>query len=370
MKNRLKLLLALHLLSNSTLAHSFPDMVRHGYQTCNSCHVSPSGGGVLNGYGRAVSSELLSTYRNERLSRYFLRELPSWFNFGGDVRYVNVTANSRSFKYHRHFLMQSSFELAVSPVPGLTLASEIGFYNVNFPEKNTRKIEAEQRRNYVLLSLPKNLSLRAGRYTIPFGINYPDHTLATKQSLGLGQGSETFNTEIIYQSKFFEMFFTGAHGNSGQIVGNDAKGYAYSKSSGRSGVAAKISAFPSRGTTIGLSFFRLSSRETKRVQTAYGLNGTFSIFSPIYTQFELDQLIETGKKRDTIWVVRQGAELYRGVSILATYEGVRSQYSAWRYQLQLFPISHLELSAEYKRQVPYPKGQKTEAFVFLLHYYL
>ncbi len=45
----------------SVRAEAFPWMVKHGYNHCASCHVDPSGAGLLTEYGRAQSALLLST---------------------------------------------------------------------------------------------------------------------------------------------------------------------------------------------------------------------------------------------------------------------------------------------------------------------
>ena len=46
-------------------SHAFPEMVRHGYANCITCHISPDGGGVLTAYGRSLSREVLSTWGAE-----------------------------------------------------------------------------------------------------------------------------------------------------------------------------------------------------------------------------------------------------------------------------------------------------------------
>ncbi len=53
----LALLLALTL---PLRAHAYPWMIRHHYTNCGSCHVDPSGGGILTTYGRAQSELLLA----------------------------------------------------------------------------------------------------------------------------------------------------------------------------------------------------------------------------------------------------------------------------------------------------------------------
>src|SRR5262245_57728076 len=73
-------------------AHACPDMIRHGYVNCATCHVSPTGGGTLSEYGRALSLEALSTWGNEGESDflYGVVKPPSWLLLGGDFRMLQV----------------------------------------------------------------------------------------------------------------------------------------------------------------------------------------------------------------------------------------------------------------------------------------
>jgi len=78
----------------SGVASAFPSNTRYGYSNCSSCHVSPSGGGVLNLYGRNSASEVMSTWAapNEEepghsLLHEVIPENPSVL-LGGDVRYM------------------------------------------------------------------------------------------------------------------------------------------------------------------------------------------------------------------------------------------------------------------------------------------
>ena len=46
-------------LTFSGKSHAFPNMVRHGYTSCITCHFNASGGGILRSYGKFVAGEML-----------------------------------------------------------------------------------------------------------------------------------------------------------------------------------------------------------------------------------------------------------------------------------------------------------------------
>ncbi len=364
--NKITLFLAFF---QNSVALSFPDMIRHGYSSCSSCHVSPSGGGVLNSYGRSLSGELLSAFGGEKEARYYLPSPPSWLNYGGDVRYLNLTSETYKSQYHHHFLMEADFELSVSPVPGFTIVSEIGYFNVNFPEKNQREIEASQRRNYLLINPSKYFSFRLGRFIPNYGLQFADHTLSTRQSLGFGEGRESYNMEMGASSSYGEIFLTSVNGSKGSLNGQDEHGYNWKRTSGESGAVFKANYFAGRSSSVGVSSFRLYNKDAKEIRTGLGIHGILAPIIPqIFTLFEVDRLRVTNQRQEFLWLVQQGFEPLQGIRFLGTYEGVRSAYSTWRWGIDLFPIAHLQLSSEYQRRVS-EIGLKTEAWIFLSHYY-
>ena len=90
----------------SSVARAFPELIRHGYVNCLTCHVSPSGGGALNDYGRTFSGEGLSTWtsKNEESVLEGLvkrKQIPAWLSVGGDVRAGQIGSRNllRNFAY-------------------------------------------------------------------------------------------------------------------------------------------------------------------------------------------------------------------------------------------------------------------------------
>src|SRR5688500_1071067 len=75
--------------SRSSEAWAYPELIRHNYTNCTSCHVSPTGGGILNAYGRALSGEVLSTWYREGEERFaYAVTPPEWLNLQADYKSV------------------------------------------------------------------------------------------------------------------------------------------------------------------------------------------------------------------------------------------------------------------------------------------
>src|SRR5688572_783721 len=73
-------------------AQAYTWMIKHGYTACNVCHTDPSGGELLNSYGRIMSQEALSHRwgEAEESSSYEflfgLAKLPEPLLLGGSTR--------------------------------------------------------------------------------------------------------------------------------------------------------------------------------------------------------------------------------------------------------------------------------------------
>src|ERR1700720_2791062 len=99
----------------SSSAWAFPEMVRHGYVNCSSCHISPTGGGVLTQYGRELSREILSTWgtQNEDESKfaYGWVPLPGWLDAMGLYRGVYAYQDTPFIRQGQYIFMENDVEL-------------------------------------------------------------------------------------------------------------------------------------------------------------------------------------------------------------------------------------------------------------------
>src|SRR5467141_1255282 len=88
----------------ATPAHAYAWMIRHGYTGCATCHMDPSGEGVLTQYGRAQGDLLLQSHygaspTEAAPSSNFLWnavKTPDWLLGGGGVRAMELATRVAS----------------------------------------------------------------------------------------------------------------------------------------------------------------------------------------------------------------------------------------------------------------------------------
>ena len=307
------------------IALAYPENIRLGYPSCASCHVSPTGGGALTSYGRSTSEEL-ATWSEEGWGRVFgAIPTPEWFAVGGDTRHVTVKAPG----YSRSFYMQDDVELAVSPVPGLWVAGSIGLYG----EEQRREL----RRHYVMVEPLEGLRLRLGRFMPAYGLMLPDHTVATRGTLGWQQGRETYNAEASYTHKRGELFVTTVV-DSSEAWSADEQGYKVRAT--ETGATVRAAAYVGDRAQVGASYWFGSDVEHDWL--AVGAFGSWGVTRNLYLLGELDQRNSPAEKPLTVSYTQLGYELWRGVHLRSSHEYTGTD-SRWGAGLQLFPIPHWEI---------------------------
>jgi hypothetical protein len=182
---------------------AFPENVRHGYFSCTTCHVSPSGGGVLTPYGRSLSSELMSTWGTAKTSGFLFSDSedeernPPWFRAQALLRGVQTYRNTPKVEAAKFIPMQADLEAGVDVENFAVIVTGGARSNSQTQDLN----EFFSRRHYVLYRFSDNWSARAGKFLFSFGLNMPDHITATRRGLGWDQGTESYNLEVNNQEE-------------------------------------------------------------------------------------------------------------------------------------------------------------------------
>ncbi|MDZ4676350.1 MAG: hypothetical protein SGI74_02480 [Oligoflexia bacterium] len=213
-------------------AVGFPEMVRHGYVNCISCHVSPSGGGVLTPYGRELTKEVLSTWgrEGEGAFAYGAIKFPTWIHGGGDLRFLQIYRDTPTLREAAFFPMQTDLEMAATSEKWAGVVSGGVQRSIHTPPQ---KGEFFSRRHFLIYKPTEEVHLRAGKFLHNFGINMPEHNAVTKgndSGLGFNQGTETYNLEASYLGENLNAYLTGLFGRPDATRLNREKGLSSSVS--------------------------------------------------------------------------------------------------------------------------------------------
>ena len=349
--------------------HAFPDMIRHKYVSCTSCHFSPAGGGTLTPYGRELSAEALSTWSysgqeqfdhgllGQRINPKYMKHVPS---VGGDIRGIQTHQENRFVKQGEWFWMQADLELAhrEGPVWG---AVSYGRYYAR------PKAKYKSRKFYVGADLNKNFSARIGRFTPQYGLNIPEHTAFIRSDLGLNQGQETHNAEFTWQADSWSMVNT-------LVFPRKEK----TSTQKQQGVYSQVS-YAFAGTyKVGAQYSYLSSGSVEKQNV--GVHALFGFTEKLFALVEVDvpkTLSTRGKTRGYVHYLKLGYELTQGLQIAGTHELARSEWKkkvsekqSFGLSTSFFPIPHVELQATWQKlEVRSIENKYGDYAWLLLHYY-
>lgn len=345
----------------SAEALAFPEMVRHGYTQCTACHVSPSGGGILNSYGRELASELLSTWSYANESQFTHSKLGAdladkGFLFGGDVRALQYRYKDPQGLNGQFFLMHADVQTAYQ-TKDFTAVVSIG--EVQDPRSNLNKIDFNSTMYYGFLKFSDELGLRAGRFDPAFGINNADHTLVTRTAIG-GPLLQFDSSELSYLSEHWTVL-TGFS----KTVDNTPL------SSQESVFTANVSYSFLNRLRVGASFW--AGKGALLDRHLYGVNAILGFTDRFYNLTEID--FENESAKDGAYGYTQLAyEVYKGVIPYLQYQHRHLDLAAndtltkwYGVGAHFFPRPHFEISGEWDHGIM--ANQNADSSWLMFHYY-
>lgn len=352
-------------------AFSFVENVTHGYVNCMACHISPAGGGILTDYGRSLSKELMSTWGWEGSEEPLFGAVKNkeWFKLGGDARVLQTYLENSKVKQGRQFVMQRNFEFGIRSGKTwvvATLGSQEG------PAGTPGKGEFLSERHYLLWETSEDTRVRVGKFRLNFGLYDPNHTRVTKSSLGFGSNSETYNLEFSKHTDTDETFLTATLGRLD--VPRD-------RSSERA-LSATYAKYLGPKTKAGTSLLIGESSTQRR-----SLAGLFAVFpaitnSVVKLEADLQRTTAAATPNDSrdsfAGFTSFGYHLAKGVLPYMFYEYLQSDFEAGKTKqnapgvgVQWLPLPHIEVQAEYKRQILESAPDRPNNIGWLLfHFYL
>lgn len=355
--------LSLVLLFGPCVAGAFPEMIRHGYTQCTACHFSPSGGGLLTSYGRQLSGELMSrwSYPGEGLFLHgALGEagMESGIHVGGDIRTAQIHRETAMERQGQLFLMQSQVELAYQKQNALIVLT-IGEIERPMDKPFRGNFNAPQ--YYGQFQFNDYWSIRAGRFMPNFGLKLPDHTLVTRNYLGLLPYIKRDTVEANYLGENWTISMGSTRTTDSTPTSQQSHAM----------FATMAYSFAER-YKVGLSHWKgEKSAKDHNMQSAFALLGWTHRF---FSLLEFDRQ-ELQHQVSTIGMTRLGYEVTRGIvpylQIQILDPNTKNSNSRSYYQsvgMQIFPRPHFELNGQWTR-VNTPQSSRDEAYL-IFHYYL
>jgi hypothetical protein len=342
-------------------AWSFPEMVRHGYTQCTACHVSPTGGGILNAYGRELAAELLSTWSYDNESQFTHSKVGAdlaekGILVGGDVRALQYRYKDPNGLTGQFFLMHADIQGAYE-TKTFTAVASVG--EVKDPISNLNKIDFNATMYYGYLKFTDEVGVRGGRFDPAFGINNPDHTIVTRNMLG----------SPILQFDTFEATYLTEHWT---IISDFARTVQNTEVPFQESVwTANVSYGFLNRMRVGASYWQGSGDVLNRHM--YGVNAILGFTDRFYNLTEID--FKSESKKDGAYGYTQLAyEVFKGIIPYLQYQHQQVDLSAqdslskfYGLGLHLFPRPHFEISAEWDHVIQ--ATQNADSSWLMLHYY-
>lgn len=376
-------ILAISLLAGlSTQAVAFPELTRHRYTSCTSCHVSPNGGGALTPYGRSLSREILSTWGTEREGEPLHGLLPkAWgealenskLRVGGDARWVQTHRDTLLARQGQFFYMQAQAEVAWDEGPWV-LALSVGKIEDPRGKGNFLLVGS---RYYGMLRFNERDSVRVGRFAPAFGINFADHTLSIRRALGMGPEIDRNTIEGSSIGENHQLFYSGSDTVDSTAEADRERAmlvrYEYviaEKSRVGGGYWNGTGGVREHGTGFERSILEVHS---------------VAAFDPFFLMAEIDRQEKVSKAAPGgrgepvavahLGLLRANYEPYRGIIPFLQYQYEKidlnintSEVSKYGAGASLFPRPHFEIFGIWNR-VQRSSDWSDEAYL-LLHYYL
>ncbi len=352
------------ILWGGSVAWAFPEFVRHHYFACTTCHLSPGGGGVLTGYGRTLSAQLLSTWGDETEASFLHGLVPSGeedrFFFGGNVRNLQVHIENSKVKRGFPVRMQAGLEFAykTEKISGAIFVGKLS------PDGNIWTPYAP--RFWVAGHVSEELLVRAGRFLPNFGLNIPQHRAVTRAGLGFDQGAERDTFEVQNISEFWD--FVLGYSQSIEIDKSAEK---------ENAVHAQANRFVAERHRLGASFWS-GEKGPLRIRKV-SLHGALGYTEQFYQLIEIaEQTLHLNENtRGHYGYTKLGYEVGKGVHGLINFEYKKGDTNDATTEEQskglgfaFYPRPHLELEGLFAKRRDRSDNFKDYDYAYLqMHYY-
>jgi hypothetical protein len=249
----------------------------------------------------------------------------------------------------------------------LKVAGTFGRREISKPHSFTDELIS--RRHYIQYTPLDKLSFRAGRFQHAYGINTPDHVIATKRGLGWDTGSETYNLEAAWLGEQTDAFATLVFGRP------DAP-----ELQREGGISMRSTVFLDNRFKIGGSYFY--GKNDQGYRHVFGPLAILGFSPRLFLLFELDFQGTNQTSGNFQWGIvdylRFDYELTQGLHTYLVQELLKGDFSnpsgltdSYGVGMRFFPRPHFEFQIQWQKQRIRALSDTFGDFVWLMaHYYL
>lgn len=370
------------LFSAPRAAEAYPWMIGRGHTGCASCHLDPSGAGLLTEFGRDEAAESLrSRYGREPTPvspNGGLFGNPGWLLTGGAFRAMVIATKMNGGPWTDSFvLMQADLRVALKLGRWRVAASGGFLQNENSPATVSGNLVA---REYWLgpTFADGAVLLRAGRINVPFGLRSIEHTLFVRSAT---------RTDINDTQQHGLAIAVRQGTIRGEILGIAGNFQAAPDAFRERGYSAYVEWAPFPAYAFGVSSLVTRAREDiylrmKNTRQAHGLTLRAAPLEHLVLLGEVDYVSQSPERaphaRGFATLLQADAEPWQGLHFIATGEtyasgqpGTTTSWGAWAGVAWFF-WSRFDLRADYMhRSLSYGQVRlPVDALMLQLHLFL
>lgn len=372
-------------------AEAYTWMIRYGHGSCVSCHIDPSGGGLLTAYGRDEGADVLRTrwsanQDDEALSRrgkflWGAFDAPDWLLLGGSFRpAVLVTqvpeTTGGTNTSSQPILMQADLRAGIR-TGGWRASASIGVIsNSSYASIAGQVVSREHWVGYAFDG--DTYTVRAGRINLPYGLRIIEHNAWVRAETRTDINEEQqHGVAFAYNTQLVRAEAMG-------ILGN----YQISPDAFRErGYSAYAEVTPHAGYAVGLSSLVTHAAKdlvlnVPNTRQAHGIFVRAAPWTPLVLLGEADLTIQdpTGAPHATgvATVLQADVEPLQGLHLIGTGETWRpggpetlTSYGAWG-SVDWFMGWHADLRFDYIWRSMAQGGMRLDGSSYLIqiHVYL
>lgn len=349
-----------------------PAFLSKQYTRCTSCHISPTGGGLLSSYGRALSGRELSMTGNRQPTdpnnatpdpeAQFLwgalGDSLGPLQLGIELRPSHIRSSFGPFTVTRNIMMNADIVAAVEK-NGWTFYGQAG-------REPSPEVTFDSYEHWVGYQSEGGLGFRAGRFFPAYGVRFADHTSYNREDLNFDKYDQVYGLEVSRNTSRSLLQVTLAPGLA-EAIANDGRGRSFNAAA-----RWQFDLGPSMAI-VGSGIYRAAS-DIAAKQGSAGLAFGIAPSSKLTIWSQGDVRGDDLNGTSFVFVNETAYEAVRGLWLkvspqVMTESGPQPQITRLALSAMLLPRTHVNINTTFYRDKPSGSGA-IKTWLLQMHLYL